>query len=45
MTAEVGGANGVAAASWAGDALAKDAAPTDFIVDYVKVYRYKSLLG
>ena len=45
LTAEVGGTNGVAAASWAGDALAEDANPTDFIIDYVRAYQYKSLPG
>ena len=45
LTAEVGGSNGVAGASWAGDALAKDAAPSDFIIDYARAYQYKSLLG
>ena len=43
LTAEVGGSNGVAGASWAGDALAKDADPSDFIIDYVRAYQYKSL--
>ncbi|MBQ7597601.1 MAG: family 16 glycosylhydrolase [Clostridia bacterium] len=45
LTAEVGGANGVAAASWAGDALQSDAEPTDFVIDYVRAYQYRSLLG
>ena len=44
LTAEVGGANGVAAASWAGDALQSDAQPTDFTVDYVRAYQFKALL-
>ena len=45
LTAEVGGANGVAGASWAGDALQSDAEPTDFVIDYVRAYQYRSLLG
>ena len=44
LTAEVGGSNGVAGSSWAGDALQADAHPTDFVVDYVRVYQYNSLL-
>ena len=44
LTAEVGGSNGVAGASWAGDVLKADAQPTDFVVDYVRVYQYNSLL-
>lgn len=44
LTAEVGGTNGVAGTSWAGDALQADAHPTDFVVDYVRVYQYNSLL-
>lgn len=45
LTAEVGGANGVAGSSWAGDALAPNAQPSDFVIDYVRVYQYRSLLG
>ena len=45
LTAEVGGANGVAGSSWAGDALSSDAQPSDFVIDYVRVYQYRSLLG
>ena len=45
LTAEVGGSDGVAGTSWAGDALKADAQPTDFVVDYVRVYQYRSLLG
>lgn len=45
LTAEVGGKNGAAGKSWAGDALDPDARPTDLIVDYVRVYQYNSLLG
>ena len=41
LTAEVGGKNGTPGTSWAGDALSPDAHPTDFIIDYVKVYQYK----
>lgn len=44
LTAEVGGSNGVAGTSWAGDALKADAHPTDFVVDYVRAYQYNSLL-
>ena len=45
LTAEVGGSNGVAGSSWAGAALASDAQPTDFVIDYVRVYQYQALLG
>ncbi len=41
LTTEVGGKNGKASSSWAGDALSSDAHPTDFVVDYVRVYQYK----
>ena len=41
LSVEVGGANGIAADSWAGKALASDTQTTDFIVDYVRVYQYK----
>ena len=41
LSVEVGGSNGTAADSWAGSALQNDAKPTDFIVDYVRVYQYK----
>lgn len=45
LTAEVGGADGAAGSSWAGNALSPDAQPTDFVIDYVRVYQYRSLLG
>lgn len=45
LTTEIGGAKGVAGASWAGDPISPDAQPTDFIVDYVRAYQYNSLLG
>ncbi len=41
LTTEIGGKNGKAGSSWAGDALSSDAQPTDFVVDYVRVYQYK----
>lgn len=41
LSVEVGGSDGIAKDSWAGSALKKDAQPTDFIVDYVRVYQYK----
>ncbi len=40
LTVEVGGSRGVAGASWAGRALVRDSEPTDFVVDYVRVYQY-----
>jgi hypothetical protein len=40
-----GGSDGVAGASWAGEALATDAHPSDFVIDYVRAYQYRSLLG
>ena len=41
LTVEVGGSYGNARSSWAGDALAAEAEPTDFVVDYVRAYQYK----
>lgn len=42
LSVEVGGNNGVATASWAGPSIDTNTeAPTDFIVDYVRVYEYK----
>lgn len=41
LTVEVGGSDGIAKDGWAGPALEKGAEPTDFIVDYVRVYQYK----
>ena len=45
LTAEVGGSNGIAGSSWAGEVLASNAQPSDFVIDYVRVYQYRSLLG
>lgn len=42
LSVEVGGENGVPADSWCGISIENNAAPpTDFIVDYVRVYQYK----
>ncbi len=42
LSVEVGGENAVPANSWAGDSIDTNTeAPTDFIVDYVRVYQYK----
>ena len=41
LSVEVGGDDAVPGDSWAGDAIAKDSHPTDFVVDYVRVYQYK----
>ena len=41
LSVEVGGENGTAKDNWAGKALSSDFNPTDFIVDYVRVYQYK----
>ena len=41
LSVEVGGKDGTAADSWAGTALSPEFTPTDFIVDYVRVYQYK----
>lgn len=41
LSVEIGGADGVATDSWAGNALTPDIQVTDFIVDYVRVYQYK----
>ena len=38
LTVEVGGSKGKAKKSWAGNELPSDAVPSDFIVDYVRVY-------
>lgn len=45
INANVNGTEGFPLNGWAGDALTFDsAAPTDFIVDYVRVYQHNSLL-
>lgn len=42
LSVEVGGSNAVPTKSWAGASIEKNKVPpTDFIVDYVRVYRYK----
>lgn len=42
LSVEVGGDNGIADESWAGPSIdTNDFDPTDFIVDYVRVYQYK----
>ncbi len=42
LSVEVGGDDGIAGESWAGASIETNAeAPTDFIVDYVRVYQYK----
>lgn len=42
LSVEVGGDDGVPSDSWAGPSIATNTeAPTDFIVDYVRVYQYK----
>lgn len=42
LSVEVGGENGIAGESWAGPSIeTNEEAPTDFIVDYVRVYQYK----
>lgn len=42
LSVEVGGENGVPDESWAGPSIETNTeAPTDFIVDYVRVYQYK----
>ncbi len=42
LSVEVGGENGTPADSWAGASIETNTeAPTDFIVDYVRVYQYK----
>lgn len=42
LSTEVGGENGIPAESWAGPSIEENKeAPTDFIVDYVRVYEYK----
>ncbi|MBR3438937.1 MAG: glycoside hydrolase family 16 protein [Clostridia bacterium] len=41
LSVEIGGENAVPGESWAGPALSPDSAPTDFVVDYVRAYRFK----
>ena len=41
LSVEIGGENAVPGESWAGPALSPDSAPGDFIVDYVRAYRFK----
>ena len=41
----VNGTEGFPLNGWTGDALTFDSeAPTDFVIDYVRVYQYNSLL-
>ena len=45
INVNVSGTNGFPLNGWAGNALTYDSvAPTDFIIDYVRVYQYHSLL-
>ena len=45
INVNVSGTNGFPLNDWAGNALTYDSvAPTDFIIDYVRVYQYHSLL-
>ena len=41
LSTEIGGKNGVPGTNWAGEPISSDAQPTDFIIDYVRVYQYK----
>ena len=41
LSVEVGGENAVPGESWAGDPLTENSDVSDFIVDYVRVYRYR----
>ena len=41
LSVEVGGENAEPTDSWAGAALTPESKPTDFIIDYVRVYQYK----
>ena len=46
LSVEVGGNNGVPAASWCGPSVETNTGDiSDFIVDYVRVYQYKDLLN
>ena len=45
LSVEVGGENAVPGESWAGAPLAEDTQVTDFIVDYVRTYQYRSRLS
>lgn len=42
LSVEVGGNNAVPAADWTGGPLTPDCEPTDFVIDYVRAYRYKN---
>ncbi|MBQ6932344.1 MAG: glycoside hydrolase family 16 protein [Clostridia bacterium] len=45
LSVEVGGENGVPGESWVGASIETNTEPpTDFIVDYVRVYQYKDLV-
>ncbi len=41
LSVEVGGNNAVPAADWTGGPLTPDCEPTDFVIDYVRAYKYK----
>lgn len=42
LSVEVGGDGATPGESWASGALSRDAAPTDFVIDYVRAYQYKT---
>ena len=42
LSVEVGGSNAVPADDWVGSAISQDTEITDFVVDYVRAYQYKS---
>ena len=42
LSIEVGGNNAVPADDWVGSAISQDSEITDFVVDYVRAYQYKS---
>ncbi|MBR0112907.1 MAG: glycoside hydrolase family 16 protein [Clostridia bacterium] len=41
LSVEVGGTDAVPGDSWAGKGLTADSTPTDFIVDYVRAYKFR----
>ncbi len=41
LTAEIGGEDGIPTESWAGPVITKEHLPSQFKIDYVRVYQYK----
>ena len=45
LSVEVGGKDAVPAADWVGGPITRESEITDFVVDYVRAYRYKTRGG